>query len=566
MKPMNSITFNLPTPCLPSDLISADEDQDRSPIIWSIAGTDSGGGAGLAADTRAAAALGVHLCPAVAAVTAQNSLGVSAVFPLPPEQLQAQLHALAQDLRPRVVKCGLLASVAAAQCVAQCIDDLRRTGPVALVIDPVLGATAGGAAFADAPLITAYREHLLPRATLITPNRRESLRLLQLEEQGQPTPALAQALRELGAQAVCITGGDDIASTPGAELLALDWLAAEVLDTPVQGWLALPRLPSLHHHGSGCTFATAAAASLALGYPLPDAVLLAKRLTWSALKRSYAAGLGAGPVCSHPDFHADASSMPVMGFNDELAPDGATFARWTQALQGEASWPSALDLGLYAITDKPERVGELAALGLRQIQLRIKAQHKQSELALQYGIQSALESNLGQVRGSSQLWINDHWQLALDAGATALHLGQEDWAALKPKERQQILRSGARLGISSHSLWELARARGLWPHYIACGPVCATTTKDMPWLPQGLHNLACWVKLAGRPVVAIGGLLKPEQVRDCAATGAAAACLVRALSPESADGAYGINAQQFAQFEAAWQEGQGQRELPLARD
>lgn len=244
--------------------------------------------------------------------------------------------------------------------------------------------------------------------------------------------------------------------------------------------------------------------------------------------------------------------MPVMGFNDESAPEAATLARWIQVLLSDGADTRETDLGLYAITDKAERVAELAGLGLRQIQLRIKAEHAQSELALQYGIQSALESVLGRARGSSQLWINDHWQLALDAGATALHLGQEDWARLKPRERQQILRSPSKLGISSHSLWELARARGLSPSYIACGPVCATTTKDMPWLPQGQHNLACWVKLAGRPVVAIGGLLRPEQLRECAANGAAAACLVRAIE--------GQTSASLAAFQEAWRQGREQRQ------
>lgn len=551
---------HLPSPCLPSAWPEAPD--DSPPIVWAIAGTDSGGGAGLAADTRAAAALGVHLCPVVAAVTAQNSLGVAAVFPLPPEQLRAQLQALAQDLRPRVIKCGLLASAAALASVAQYVDDLRQQGPVALVIDPVLGATAGGAAFADANLIQAYREHLLPRATLITPNRREALRLLQWEEQGQTTPVLAQALRELGAQAVCITGGDDIASTPGAEPLSLDWLDwldAQLLNAPVQGWLALPRLPTPHHHGSGCTFASAAAATLALGYPLPDAVLLAKMFTWSALQNSGAAGAGAGPVKACAGFAENGRSMPVMGFNDERAPEAATLARWAQVLQDEdGGQGEELDLGLYAITDKATRVAELMGLGLRQIQLRIKAEHADSELALQYGIQAALESTLGDSRGASQLWINDHWRLALDAGATALHLGQEDWAALKPGERRQILRSGARLGLSSHSLWELARARGLAPHYIACGPVCATTTKDMPWQPQGLRNLAWWVRMAGRPVVAIGGLLAPAQVADCAAAGAAAACLVRALEAQATPGRAAPDPS-LAAFQEAWRQGRARR-------
>ncbi|HEX2013323.1 MAG TPA: bifunctional hydroxymethylpyrimidine kinase/phosphomethylpyrimidine kinase, partial [Roseateles sp.] len=148
-------------------------DDPQPALIWAIAGTDSGGGAGLAADLRAAAAFGVHACPVVAAVTAQHSQRVAAVFALPAAQLRAQLDALAGDMRPAVVKTGLLASVAAVETVCSAIDALRRDGPLALVVDPVLGATAGGAAFADAALIRAYREQLLPRADLVTPNRRE---------------------------------------------------------------------------------------------------------------------------------------------------------------------------------------------------------------------------------------------------------------------------------------------------------------------------------------------------------------------------------------------------------
>ena len=142
----------------------------------------------------------------------------------------------------------------------------------------------------------------------------------------------------------------------------------------------------------------------------------------------------------------------------------------------------------------------------------------------------------------TRLWVNDHWQQALAEGACALHLGQEDWATLTPDQRAQIQASGAQLGLSSHSLWELARARGLAPHYIACGPVWATTTKDMPWLPQGLSHVAYWSRMAGFPVVAIGGLLHPDQVAAVRNAGAASACLVRALDVHPLDA-----------FEAAWQ-------------
>lgn len=539
-----------PHPSLPSPWAqAADPDTDHTPpwtqdptppVIWSVAGTDSGGGAGLSADTRAAAAMGVHLCPVVAAVTAQNSLGVRAVFPLPAEQLQAQLEALSTDMPPRVIKTGLLASVAAVRSVAETIDALRREhGFVGLVVDPVLGATAGGATFADEALIAAYREWLLPRANLITPNRREAARLTGL---AGGVPAMAAALRQLGAQAVCITGGDDAAE------LALDWWDGQL--SPWQpelggthGWLALPRVATAHHHGSGCNFATAAAAALARGFPLPDATVLAKMLSWTALRDGHAAGAGAGPLRPAPAFIAEPRAMPLMSFGDEPL-DAVTLARWGQVLRGEAA--DSYRHGLYAITDRAEYVAELTASGLfPQIQLRIKGGSDQD---LRTSIRKALQ---GVRHSGSQLWINDHWRLALEEGATALHLGQQDWAALSDEERSLLLRErevcGLKLGISSHSLWELARARGLAPSYIACGPVWPTVTKDMPWLPQGLSHLRWWAAMAGTPVLGIGGIISSAQVELVARTGPAGVCLVRALDQGPAS---------WADCDKAWMRGQ----------
>ncbi|HEX2012915.1 MAG TPA: PfkB family carbohydrate kinase, partial [Roseateles sp.] len=384
-----------------------------------------------------------------------------------------------------------------------------------------------------------YRERLLPRADLVTPNRREAERLL--DAAARPVPELAAALRALGARAVAITGGDDASPAPG---LALDWLDSEL----ARGWLALPRLPSRHHHGSGCSFASAAAAALARGFPLPDAVLLAKMSAWCAVRDGYPAGAGVGPVRATAGFALDPGALPVMGFDDELAPDAGTLARWGRVLREAAAPPAMPELGLYAICSSAERVAELAAAGLPQIQLRIK---QGPETAIDAEIRAALRAVEGH---ASRLWINDHWRAALDAGASALHLGQEDWAELDDDARARLLAPGGpALGLSSHSLWELARARGLAPAYIACGPVRPTLTKAMPWRPQGLDNLGWWVRMAGRPVVAIGGLLAPEQVADCAATGAAAACLVRALDSPAPG---------LAAFRQAWAQGRSSPRPP----
>ncbi|MDZ4295728.1 MAG: thiamine phosphate synthase, partial [Hydrogenophaga sp.] len=150
----------------------------------------------------------------------------------------------------------------------------------------------------------------------------------------------------------------------------------------------------------------------------------------------------------------------------------------------------------------------------------------------------------------ASLVVNDHWLLALRAGAQALHLGQEDLLALSPRDRAQLQAAreqGVQLGLSSHSLWELCRAAALLPDCIACGPVWPTTTKDMPWLPQGLDNLAWWAHMAPAPVVGIGGILEPAQLQAVAAAGAAGGCVVRGLGDEPA--------QTLPAWLSAWQAG-----------
>ncbi len=501
------------------------------PIIWSIAGNDSGGGAGLAADLRAAEAFGAHLCPVVAAVTAQNSRAVTRVEPVAPELLEAQLAALADDLPPAAVKTGLLGSAANVAVVARWVDRLRARGPVALVVDPVLGASSG-APFADEAVLAAYRDLLLPRATLATPNEKEARRL-----GGAGTlPQLARHLRALGVGAVAVTGGDS-ALQPGQ---ALDWI-----DTAhASGWLALPRLATPHTHGTGCTFATSAAAALALGFVPADALVLAKMATTQALRHGYAAGQGAGPVAVQAGFGTQPDLLPVMSWGDDS--DFDSCPRLIHAGSSRISLEG--DIGLYAIVDSAERVRQVVAAGVRVVQLRIKT----SDDALRPAIAQALAACKS---AGATLVVNDHWRLATELGAPAVHLGQEDLQALGAEGRAELAASGLGLGISSHSLWELARARGLRPWYAACGPVWPTLTKAMPWVPQGLDNLAWWVRMAGVPVVAIGGVLALQQASEAARSGAAGVCVVRGLGDEPA--------QTVPAWQAALQAGRAAPPLPV---
>jgi hydroxymethylpyrimidine kinase/phosphomethylpyrimidine kinase/thiamine-phosphate diphosphorylase len=199
------------------------------------------------------------------------------------------------------------------------------------------------------------------------------------------------------------------------------------------------------------------------------------------------------------------------------------------AVFAPASAHAMQQLDLYAIADDVSRLQAALDAGVRTVQLRIK-RPAQVDTAWLARLREALASAIAAARKvGAQCFINDHWTLAAELGADAVHLGQEDLMALGEEGRRQLLARGVALGISSHSVWELCRARALSPRYIACGPVWPTTTKDMPWVPQGLDNLAWWCKNAGAPVVAIGGILAPAQARQAAAAGADGICLVRAL-------------------------------------
>ena len=488
------------------------------PLIWSIAGTDSGGGAGLAADQRAAEAFGVHLCPVVAAVTAQHSRAVMRIEAVAPDLLDAQLQALAGDMPPRVVKTGLLGGADQVKTVARWIRRLRGDGPVALVVDPVLGASTG-ASFADAVTLRAYRDVLLPLATVVTPNRREARALLGETgpDDADTLPAWARRLRALGAGAVCITGGDS-ADRDGQ---VLDWLDS----AHAAGWLASPRVATAHTHGTGCTFASGIAAAMALGFVAADAAVLAKMATAHALAHGHAAGAGAGPVRAGPGFATHPAVLPQLSWDET-----PRFA----APRPDAARSRGAGLGLYALVDSAERARQMLATGIRTLQLRIKTP-PQPDAAWHAALRHEVQRCVHACRAAgAELFINDHWQLAAELGAGGVHLGQEDLLALGPSGRAALAASGLALGVSSHSLWELCRARSLAPRYIACGPVWPTLTKAMPWRPQGLNNLRWWRHMAGTPVVAIGGILSAGQVRLAASCGVDGVCVVRGLGPDPA--------------------------------
>ncbi len=507
------------------------------PVVWTIAGTDSGGGAGIQADTRAFDAFGVHGACAVAGITAQHSRSVMHVEPVSPTLLDAQLAALAEDMPPDAIKTGLLGSVENLRVVVNWVRKLRARcphRPVPLVVDPVFGATTG-ALFANGALRIAYRNELLPLATLATPNVAEA-RALVAQSHALEAPALARAWRTFGPRAVVVTGGDvDEPSAHELELLsgrrragapdaratqARDWLDSDHV-LPAHGWVGLPRLAAPHHHGTGCVFASAAAAALARGFVAADAVVLAKMATTEALRHGYAAGAGAGPVAPRAGFALRAANLPTLVGDRGRAPA-------EPAASAFAAMPESAR-GLYAIVDSAAWVARVVAAGVKLVQLRIKA-------AAPRVLVDEIRASIAYAQeAGATLIVNDHWALALELGADGVHLGQED---LDGVDIEALRRARLLLGISTHAYWEVCRARALRPSYVACGPIHATTLKKMPWRPQGDANLAYWCRLlADVPVVAIGGMDAPR-ARDAMRAGASAVAVVgaitRAESPETA--------------------------------
>ena len=254
----------------------------KLPVALTIAGSDSGGGAGIQADLKTFAALAVHGTSAVTAVTAQNTLGVSDYVELPLEMIRAQIDEVVRDLAPTAAKTGMLASPQIIEVVSTAI---REHGVTSLVVDPVMVAKGGAKLLRD-DAVAALREELLPLAAVVTPNLPEAEVLLgrSIGTLGERRQA-ARDIVALGARAVVVKGGH---------------AAGDAIDVFFDGSrlaeLRAPRVGTSNTHGSGCVFSAAITAGLARGLSTVDAVREAKDFITRAILNSLEIGHGHGPV------------------------------------------------------------------------------------------------------------------------------------------------------------------------------------------------------------------------------------------------------------------------------
>ncbi|MEU6436698.1 bifunctional hydroxymethylpyrimidine kinase/phosphomethylpyrimidine kinase [Streptomyces albidoflavus] len=249
--------------------------------VLTVAGSDSGGGAGIQADLKTMLALGVHGMSVLTAVTAQNSLGVQGVWELPDDAVRTQYRSVVDDIGVQAVKTGMLSSASLVTTVAE----LLAATEAPAVVDPVGVSKHGDSLLAESAL-DAVRHRLMPVATVATPNLDEVAQLTGVEVRDEAgMERAAEAVLALGPTWALIKGGH---------------LSGDAVDLLTDGtethWYRAPRLDNRHTHGTGCTLASAIASHLALGHPVPQAVGLAKEYLTGAITAGFALGAGIGPV------------------------------------------------------------------------------------------------------------------------------------------------------------------------------------------------------------------------------------------------------------------------------
>lgn len=459
------------------------------PVVWTIAGSDSCGGAGISADMQTFHQLGVHGCQVMTAVTSQHLHDITDSYFLPPAIIRHQLDALLHMV-PAAIKIGMLGHVKTINAVSSFIREYNGR----VILDPLFISSSQQKLFNGE--FDDYRRQLLtlfPHVYLLTPNRYEAEVILGKKlNTFADIECAAREMIKMGVKNVVIKGGHFT-----GEFSQDYWT-----DGSESCWLASRRYPDIDCHGTGCVLSSAVAACLAKEYAIKDALVIAKMYVNRGIRLSdqffnHAHGwpedeidlpyMSPAPVNSH---------LPVFNRDDQFS------------------------MGLYPVVDSVEWLRKLLPLGIDHIQLRIKHLSGSSlESEIQAGIILAKSYQ-------AKLFINDYWQLAIQYGAYGVHLGQED---LDTADVAAIHAAGLRLGISTHCYYEVARAHTFQPSYIACGPVFPTTSKEMKFAPLGLQALARWRRTLQYPLVAIGGI-DARNIRNVYAAKIDGAALISAIT------------------------------------
>ncbi|XP_030517840.2 thiamine biosynthetic bifunctional enzyme TH1, chloroplastic isoform X2 [Rhodamnia argentea] len=446
----------------------------KVPHVLTVAGSDSGAGAGIQADLKACAARGVYCSTVITAVTAQNTVGVQGVDNVSEEFVAEQLESVLSDMQVDVVKTGMLPSAGIVRILS---SSLNKFQVQALVVDPVMVSTSGDV-LAGPSVLAVCREVLLPIADIVTPNLKEASALLggmQLETIADMHSA-AKLLHQMGSRHVLVKGGD----LPGS---------CDAVDVFFDGErlhdLRAPRVKTRNTHGTGCTLASCIAAELAKGSPMLPAVQVAKRFVENALDYSKEISIGKGP--QGPFDHFLMLNRKVHNFRKKMILD-----------------PS--DLFLYAVTDS----GMNGKWG-RSIEDAVKAAIEGGATIIQLREKDAGTRNFLEAAKSCMevcrsrgipLLINDRIDIALACDADGVHVGQSD---MPVRTARALLGPEKIIGVSCKTPEQAQQAYMDGADYIGSGGIYPTNTKENN-LTIGLEGLKAVCLSSKLPVVAIGGI------------------------------------------------------------
>lgn len=459
-----------------------DKEQER-PLVLVIAGVDSGGGAGVTADVISVHDQGAWALPVVTALTCQSLNRVTLVAPTSVEVFKESIALAVQDWSEKIsaIKIGLITDDELLDCLLDLLDGPLSGIPV--VWDPVLTATAGNFKSAD---LKGKLAQLLKHTAVFTPNLPEALTLAgwaesELFERGGVFK-LCDVFIKLGAKAVLLKGGHNVSALDAVDVFKCDSHAFVMEHTKREGEGA---------HGGGCALSSAFAGLLACGYAPQDAAVLAKVYVTRSIFNPEVEKQHKRPPISHHALSYDLEYMPRI--MEENFPQSA------------GPFPKCpFNMGLYPVVADVDLLERLLALGVKTIQLRIKTEVHDDETneALVSAIKRACF--LGRSY-RARVFIDDHYKLAAKFGAYGVHLGMED---LQVADLDFIAKSGLRLGVSTHGIYEVCKALSLKPSYIAIGHVFPTKTKKMPSQPQGIAKMGLQARMLKGvvPTVAIGGI------------------------------------------------------------
>eukprot|EP00960_Hanusia_phi_P075041 768366-Hanusia_phi.AAC.3 len=434
----------------------------KIPRVLIIAGSDSGGGAGIQADIKACQALGAYSMTAIAALTAQNTRGVAAVEPVAPSFLRKQIEVCLEDIGADVVKTGMLAS---ASVVEAAVSAVGRRGIVKWVVDPVMVATSGDK-LVNAEAIDKIKKLLFPLAEIITPNLPEAMALLDRKIAGTAEDMLVAArdLALLGPSWVMVKGGHVEGSQVIPDVL---YCRSSGESHVFPAW----KVHSENTHGTGCSLASSIAAGLAQGMSMVEAVTRAKMFVWDAIRASSSLTIGSGHGPLHHAFQSvcwhDQHSM-TYAMRQADTPPG-------QSIQHGR----LIDYSLYAVTDDScvaaqgmdlaHAVSQAIEGGASIIQLRQKDVDSRKMLETAKQLMAICRA------ANVPFIVNDRVDIALACDADGVHVGQDDMPC---REVRRLLGPHKIVGVSVKTAVEAIKAQEDGADYVGSGAVYPTSTKD----------------------------------------------------------------------------------------